>query len=176
MDNWVTIEVEKIYKLIKLVSETVKELVGHSKGVANIDNSKLSAFDKLYLGDTPDQWLSIYEGPDNNIKFMNKLINITSNLNNLRRQINSNDFKAELLNIDIENLMSSTSLINALKQTYARRAKVPLSSVKISFYSSFQAMKIRFKRFYLNGCGIDREFILNSKEPEQPDIMPIDDV
>lgn len=48
---------------------------------------------------------------------MNKLINITTNLNELRRQITGPDFMAELLHIDIENLMSSTSLINALKQT-----------------------------------------------------------
>jgi len=107
---------------------------------------------------------------------MNKLINITINLNELRRQIAGPDFMAELLHIDIENLLSSTSLINALKQTYARRAKVPLSSVKISFYNSFQAMKIRFKRFYINGCAIDRDYILTPKQPSQPDIIPVDDV
>jgi hypothetical protein len=68
MDNWVNIEVERIYKLVKLVSDTIKYLINHSKGAANVDNSKISAYEKLYLGDTPDQWLSIYEGPDNNTK------------------------------------------------------------------------------------------------------------
>jgi len=41
MDNWVSIEVERIYKLVRLVSETVKSLVAHSKGSSNIDNSKI---------------------------------------------------------------------------------------------------------------------------------------
>ena len=39
MVNWVSIEVERIYKLVKLVSETVKYLINHSKGAANVDNS-----------------------------------------------------------------------------------------------------------------------------------------
>jgi len=76
--------------------------------------------------------MNIFPGPENQNRFLNRLFNLTNNLHTLKKQIFTDSFQPEELNIDIENLMNAVSLVNALKQAYARRNKIPLSDVRIS--------------------------------------------
>jgi len=77
---------------------------------------------------------------------LNEVSDICHNIYNLKSQIFSNGFNVQDLNVDIEKLLNSRSLFNALKQTYARKYKIPLSNVSISLYDSFNSMKMRINK------------------------------
>ena len=132
------------------------------KGSLPLSNELLELGSNLVMGNVPETWLSIWEGPKDITLFINEAMRKTLKIEKLKNQ--PNNIKSNPLNFN--DLFNPISFLNAFRQQIARSSKTSIDNLHL--VNSWNASDIHSPNrlaidgLILQGCKFDGERISDS--------------
>jgi len=130
VDTIIALEVNKAKQLLKLVDESTGAIGRVVRGTELLNATTKAQGNALVQGTVPSAWSDVWDGPEVPVAWMKQAVAKVIALANWQQQSLAGALLCDPLNLN--DLLSPSFFLTALRQQTARQAKVPMDSLRLS--------------------------------------------
>ncbi|KAJ3042257.1 Cytoplasmic dynein 2 heavy chain 1 [Rhizophlyctis rosea] len=156
--TFLTLELTNALELIRRIHSDLSNVSKVIRGTMLVTNDILDIATSLMKGETPETWLSLWEGPEEPQTYLRECVTKGLAVDTLKEKANRGTiFDAS---VQLANLYNPVTFLNALRQQTSRKVRQPMDSLKlVSTWSaqelSSAALKVSVEGLFLQGCNFD---------------------
>ncbi|KAL4440929.1 hypothetical protein ABPG74_009342 [Tetrahymena malaccensis] len=166
IESFVYLEASSAYQMLEKIESSIeglnKVLFGNGLLTSEIQATGM----ELMLGNVPEKWSKVWEGPDNANSWLKGFCSRVYQLKKWVETLRSGSLLDSPLNLS--DLFHPEIFLNALRQKTARKISKPLNDLKIvtSFDQSkiSTAITIKIKHLLLQGCQINQGHLVDGAQ------------
>jgi dynein heavy chain 2 len=173
---FVYMEHQKALNLVKTVNNSLQYITKVISGNALLTPQIAAIGNALLRGAVPDAWADIWEGPSDPYNWIGGLCSRAHALASWVDRANNGSLLQHPM--DLSELFSPDTLLNALRQQTARITKVPVDRLKMISAPDMKLISscklpISVKGMLLQGCVFDGASKLQEVAPDGPTLAPL---
>ncbi|EGR28544.1 hypothetical protein IMG5_173090 [Ichthyophthirius multifiliis] len=164
VESFVYLEAQQSYQMIEKIQNSIEGLnkVLFGNGILTSEIQAIGY--ELMLGNVPQKWSQVWEGPDNCTSWLKGFCSRVYQLKKWIESLKNQQLLEKPLNLS--DLFHPEIFLNAVRQKTARNIQVPLNELKI--VASLQEniiqadIIVKIKGVLLQGCSIQDGFLIDS--------------